>query len=60
MITLNVESSAILQSQSRFAAIRCYVLELVQFLYDVLDAQMAVPFVIEAEGLVLVILKLHL
>ena len=28
-----------------------YVLELVQFLYDVLDAQMAVPFVIEAEGL---------
>jgi hypothetical protein len=37
-----------------------YVLELVQFLYDVLDAQMAVPFVIEAEGFVLVILKLHL
>ena len=37
-----------------------YILELVQFFYDVLDARMTVPFVIEAEGLVLVILKLHL
>ena len=54
-IMLTFDKLVILQS-ARFV----YILELVQFFYDVLDARMTVPFVIEAEGLVLVILKLYL
>lgn len=58
-IMLTLDKLVILQS-ARFAAIRCLRSRIGSVLYDVLDARMTVPFVIEAEGLVLVILKLHL